>query len=334
MFRVALGVVLVLTASVLYVKTRFLGLSDHRQWMNDVEIITVMGYISHGDQRPVQQSETIKPMHVHTQQTEAIVENIKDGDIIVILRPTLPILLSILDEKTPSFTLVSVNYDDPVTPQIRDAVCRSQSVTKMYAQNLQNGACDHKILPLPLGLNHHKYSEIVDPRGVEQSILEIRRSLSTGELKKKPRILVTELHRIGGPGEFSERLNDSRPVRTAYVEDLLKLPFVDKLDRIPFDEYLSTMASYQFVLSPPGNGYDCFRTWEALSVGTIPIVHDDGIHDIRLFDGTPVWITNSTEEVRLNFHNRIERSLDVTPQLPPYLTLDNWYREFKSHITR
>jgi hypothetical protein len=32
------------------------------------------------------------------------------------------------------------------------------------------------------------------------------------------------------------------------------------------------MASHRFVVSPPGNGIDCHRTWESLYLGSIPIV--------------------------------------------------------------
>jgi hypothetical protein len=40
----------------------------------------------------------------------------------------------------------------------------------------------------------------------------------------------------------------------------------------PFYHYIENMASHKFVISPPGNGIDCHRTWEALYVGCIPIV--------------------------------------------------------------
>lgn len=39
-----------------------------------------------------------------------------------------------------------------------------------------------------------------------------------------------------------------------------------------FEEYLSSLTSSYFCVSPNGNGIDCHRTWEALYVGTIPIV--------------------------------------------------------------
>lgn len=36
--------------------------------------------------------------------------------------------------------------------------------------------------------------------------------------------------------------------------------------------YMRDLNESQFVASPPGNGVDCHRTWEALYLGTIPIV--------------------------------------------------------------
>jgi len=40
-------------------------------------------------------------------------------------------------------------------------------------------------------------------------------------------------------------------------------------------EYREMLLNSQFVLSPPGNGADCHRTWEAIYLGAIPIVHKD-----------------------------------------------------------
>ena len=43
-------------------------------------------------------------------------------------------------------------------------------------------------------------------------------------------------------------------------------------DRITFETYLQQIGNAKFVLSPPGNGLDCHRTWEALLMGAVPIV--------------------------------------------------------------
>jgi hypothetical protein len=42
-----------------------------------------------------------------------------------------------------------------------------------------------------------------------------------------------------------------------------------KWDDEDLETYFRELASYHFVLSPRGNGLDCFRTWEALAVGTV-----------------------------------------------------------------
>jgi hypothetical protein len=41
---------------------------------------------------------------------------------------------------------------------------------------------------------------------------------------------------------------------------------------IPPHKYRKVVRSSKFVLSPPGNGIDCHRTWEAIYLGAIPIV--------------------------------------------------------------
>jgi len=37
-------------------------------------------------------------------------------------------------------------------------------------------------------------------------------------------------------------------------------------------DYYKTIQEHNFCISPPGNGIDCYRTWECLYLGTIPIV--------------------------------------------------------------
>jgi hypothetical protein len=68
------------------------------------------------------------------------------------------------------------------------------------------------------------------------------------------------------------------------------------------------MSNCSFVLSPFGNGYDCHRTWEALSLGAIPIVRAKQFK--TLFADLPV----------LN----VDEWSDVTPEL-----LQNTLFEFK-----
>jgi hypothetical protein len=38
------------------------------------------------------------------------------------------------------------------------------------------------------------------------------------------------------------------------------------------------MSKCKFVISPPGNGIDCHRTWESLYMGCIPVVIKNDIY--------------------------------------------------------
>lgn len=43
---------------------------------------------------------------------------------------------------------------------------------------------------------------------------------------------------------------------------------------VPHREYAAEMAQHKFVLCPAGNGLDCYRVWEALYLGCVPILKD------------------------------------------------------------
>ena len=59
------------------------------------------------------------------------------------------------------------------------------------------------------------------------------------------------------------------------------------------DEYFQQLSTSKFILSPSGLGWDCYRTWEALILGCIPILEtyyrQDGLY--RTYDDLPVlWV--------------------------------------------
>jgi hypothetical protein len=72
-----------------------------------------------------------------------------------------------------------------------------------------------------------------------------------------------------------------------------------QLDAIDQWRYYLHIARSKFVLSPPGNGIDCYRTWEALYLGSIPIVLNTTVNSI--FQQLPVLIVNNYEDITLQF---------------------------------
>ncbi len=56
-------------------------------------------------------------------------------------------------------------------------------------------------------------------------------------------------------------------------------------------------AEFAFEASPQGNGMDCFRTWEALALGTIPIVRKSALDRLYTHHDLPVVIVKDWNEV-------------------------------------
>lgn len=63
----------------------------------------------------------------------------------------------------------------------------------------------------------------------------------------------------------------------------------------PFETYIKNLSSFKFCMSPPGRGIDTHRTWEALMVGTIPIVFSTMLDP--LFKDLPVLIIQDIKEL-------------------------------------
>lgn len=79
-------------------------------------------------------------------------------------------------------------------------------------------------------------------------------------------------------------------------------PFCTVRTNLQLGRYLEDITQHKFVLSPRGNGLDCHRTWEALLMGSYPIVKTS-ILDV-LYQDLPVVIVDDWSEVTEDFLNQ------------------------------
>lgn len=79
-------------------------------------------------------------------------------------------------------------------------------------------------------------------------------------------------------------------------------PYCYCCSRKPMEEYLMDMKKSHFVLSPTGRGLDCFRTWEAILVGSIPVVTPSYLDP--LFKDLPVLIVKDWKDINPEFLNQ------------------------------
>jgi Exostosin family len=86
--------------------------------------------------------------------------------------------------------------------------------------------------------------------------------------------------------------------------------------------YYSRIAAHRFVLSPEGNGIDCYRTWEALYLGAIPVVMTSA--STSAFAELPILFTDdygelSEEYLEQRWKEMSRRSFEIERMLA------SWY---------
>lgn len=97
----------------------------------------------------------------------------------------------------------------------------------------------------------------------------------------------------------------------------------------PTLEYWRGLAAHAFCLSPFGVGLDCYRTWEALAMGAIPIVRCGARRPFAgLFAGLPVLAVAEWRDVTRERLDRALREFGApAAALPDRLRLQHWREE-------
>lgn len=134
-------------------------------------------------------------------------------------------------------------------------------IKKWFAINVEYTHSD--LIPIPLGIKTHKgiyLEERYKTNWFANNIDRLRNN-------KKENVVYCN---------WSITNND----RNFIIDKLknLNIPFILE-SNLSFEQYAENMSKCKYVISPPGNGMDCHRTWEALYIGCIPIVISNTIYD-------------------------------------------------------
>jgi hypothetical protein len=107
---------------------------------------------------------------------------------------------------------------------------------------------------LPIGLENWSYMR----NGVPRDFKRTRKPAKSIDL-------LVSFNDHTNPAERKAARSVAMQVAGVYVADSSTSP----------KEYRDLVAASKYVLSPPGNGADCHRTWEAIYLGAIPIVKSE-----------------------------------------------------------
>ena len=158
--------------------------------------------------------------------------------------------------KFPNADLVIHNGD--VIPAPEAMIHLKNSFRKVFSVNWLG---DSEIAsPLPIGLENRDKRR----NGVPSDYLrKMRSGLPSREQRDIMLLAAFSLHT-----NFEERSLALEYARGIYGAKIVTKPITPQ-------QYRNLVMRSRFVMSPPGNGPDCHRTWEALYLGATPIVHRD-----------------------------------------------------------
>jgi hypothetical protein len=127
---------------------------------------------------------------------------------------------------------------------------------------------------------------------------------------------------------FNVSTNPSERKYAAYVSE--KFGYLNNTE-MSITDYRRALASNMFVISPPGNGIDCHRTWEALYHKCIPVMERKNLlyPDVRL----PILVCDSYEQFfRTSLLERTTLYHMFTNRFYPELYCDWWFDQIRINL--
>lgn len=172
-----------------------------------------------------------------------------------------------------------------------------------------------KLIPIPIGLTN-RYNPLGDPGPITAAVRAARQ-------RRKQRSILAY---------FNVNLQTNLQARQKVYDYFYPQNFCTVItETIPFQVYLNNVLKSKFVISPRGNGLDCHRTWEALYLGSIPVVQRSKMDAV--FDDLPVLIIDAWEEVTEEFLLQKYQEFSGEKYDFSKLYMDFWQRLINSYKT-
>jgi hypothetical protein len=147
------------------------------------------------------------------------------------------------------FVLITHDADAPINEQ-HIPILNNQFLKRWFGMNCH--IIHDKLQPIPIGIANECW-----PHGNKQALLDV-----ANKQNEKTGLIYSNF-------DQGTNLNQRQSVNDI-LKDINDL-YIEK-NKHDYQNYLEILASYKFVISPPGNSVDCHRIWESIYVGTIPIV--------------------------------------------------------------
>jgi len=203
------------------------------------------------------------------------IKDIQTGDLIYVASNHIKHFFSLFKyQSTEPFILISGNDDTNIDSSFIKIM--PLSIFHWFAQNTL--IKHNKITPIPIGLENrrlHWHGNINDYK----------------RLRKKP--ILPANHYI----LYGFAVGNNKKEREPALHILQHIDFSYPSGNLNCYYYRRYLRQFGLVASPPGNGEDCHRTWEALYLGVAPLVKKSYLTEYFASLGLPLVLIENWEEI-------------------------------------
>lgn len=219
---------------------------------------------------------------------------------------------------TVPFVLVVAGNDTPLTREVQSALIDGlPSLKACFGSNLHSPVEPATFHPLPVGFLWKRMSQ-----ENEAFVRDLNASAAPFE-RRDMRLLVPWMRLFGGG------------LRRRYIRMLAGPEYRDLVnivqEKMPFSEYMTLVSQHRAVLSPPGKGYDCTRSWEAISVGSTPLILKNPAFDQRIYVKSNVQCIPSPEELTPAVVQEVLEGLNA-PAEAGQLDVQAWAAKWRHYL--
>lgn len=284
-----------------------------------------------GDVYEIQWKNKISPLFVLKENDDYVLNNdLKIGSIIFANNFYIENFYSHFMKINVPFFLVSAESDSCVPYKDENNKCESllenPYLIKWFSVNV---ALNHpKLIPIPIGIpksipfiskntdTNEDYigwsinQDINSSKTILYHVMNYTTDLSKNFLTNKPELLYTRM-----TIENSDKsLHKFKGIRRKVIGDLENKGFAIQKDLISFKHYYLELPKYKMCLSIPGAGLDCYRTWECMYLGVVPIVlRTEGMEP--LFENLPVILLSLEEVENITTNKLYEEYINVIKKI-------------------
>ena len=248
----------------------FSGLQAKNSGLQAKEVISGGAFKSMSDFSWAVKNDTIAP------------EKVTDGSVVFVKTDFLGDFFTKIHPQINARYILISHHSDVPNPGKYAKYLDDPKLIAWFGQNVDY--VHPKFHPIPIGAGYYLKWLVGSPQTLD-------RVIAKKNTYKKLHLLYMNFN----PGTC-------RWARQAVYNMFVQKSFCSISHRVGYLDYLNDMAQSKFVLSPRGNGLDCFRTWEAILVGAFPVVQTSLLDP--LFADLPVVIVKDWNEVTEEFLNK------------------------------